>query len=149
MIGLLFWLLTLLACGYAATFGGKDGKFAGALIVAASILTIPGEHSGLVWGAFELGVFLVDSALLAGFYVLTLKSRRWWPIWMTGFHFLAVTSHLGVLLASDFVAPIYFAAASFSAVTVPISMVAGIALDRRAAMRSLSKVADDETALRR
>lgn len=131
MVAQLFWILTLLACGYAAAFGERDGKWAALLIVAVSLLTIPAARLGHVWGSFEPGVFLVDTGLLLALYILVLRSRRWWPIWMAGFHLLAVTSHLGAWLSSSFLPDIYFAAASFSAIPVPVFMVVGIALDRR------------------
>jgi hypothetical protein len=135
MIAQLFWLLTLLACGYAASMGGRDGRWAASLIIAAAVLTIPAARVGTVWGEFEPAVFLVDAGLLTGLFVLVLRSRRWWPIWMTGFHLLAVTSHLAAWLSSGFVPEIYFAAASFSAVPVPVCMAIGVSLDRRALAR--------------
>ncbi len=79
----------------------------------------------------ELAVFLVDLALFAGLFGLMVRSRRWWPIWMTGFHSVAVATHLSALVASDFVPDIYFATASFWALPVVLSMTLGIVLDQR------------------
>lgn len=135
MIGLIFWLLTLLACAYAALAGGREGRWVVGLIIGASILTIPASRSGAHFGQLELWVFAVDCALLVGLYAVALTSRRWWPIWMTGFHLIAVLSHLSTTVAHGFVANIYFAAATFWALPMSISMVAGIALDQRADMR--------------
>lgn len=137
MIAMLFWLLTLLACAYAATFGGRDGRWAASLIILASLLTIPAARLGrAAWGSIEPGVFFVDTVLMLGLYLLVLRSRRWWPIWMSGFHLTAITSHLAAFLSEGFVPDIYFAAASFSAIPVPVCMVIGITLDRRAAARA-------------
>ena len=133
MIGLLFWLLTAVACGYAAALGGRDGRWAACLIILASLLTIPAALIGDRYGRFELDVFVVDVSLLAGLYVLALASRRWWPLWMTAFHLVAVASHLSATVASGFVADAYFAAASFWAVPMSIAMITGVTLDHRTA----------------
>lgn len=133
MIGLLFWLLTAVACGYAAAFGGRDGRWAACLIILASLLTIPAALFGGRYGRFEWDVFVIDASLLAGLYVLALNSRRWWPLWMTAFHLVAVASHLSTTVAAGFLADVYFAAASFWAVPMSIAMIVGVTLDHRAA----------------
>ncbi len=135
IMALLFWLLLLIACGYAAVAGGADGRWAAALIIAATILTIPATLYGRLRGHTELAVFAVDVVLLAGLYALTIKSRRWWPIWMTGFHLIAVVSHLSTALAPRFTPAIYYVAESFGSLPMLISMVAGVALDQQAAKR--------------
>jgi hypothetical protein len=66
IVGLLFWLLALLSCAYAAVFGGKDGLWAAFLIIIASVLTVPAAHLGHSWGQVEVARMLVDVALLAG-----------------------------------------------------------------------------------
>ena len=137
LIGLLFWMLAALCCGYAIIFGGKDGRWAAFLIIAAAIITIPAVRFGRTWGSTELAVFAVDSALLAGFYGLMLASRRFWPIWMTGFHLIAVVTHFSTLLAPDFTPAIYRALESVWAIPVLISLLLGVELDRRAAKRLL------------
>lgn len=135
-IPLLFWLLMLTCCGYAIVFGGKDGRWASGMIVAAAILTIPALLIGRKWHEPEWALFLVDLALLAGFYALMLKSRRYWPIWMTGFHLVAVTSHLSALAAASYAREIYRAVETFWALPVLIVMLIGVAKDRSVAARA-------------
>ncbi len=135
MIAFLFWLLTTLACGYAWVCGGKEGRWAAGLIIGACFLTIPASLLGPRFGRFEPAVFSVDLGLLVGLYLLALGSLRCWPIWMAGFHLVAVFSHLGTLLAPRFVAKVYFAAETFWAIPVLIAMITGIALDRSADTR--------------
>lgn len=139
IIPLLFWTLTLIACGYSALAGGRDGRWAALLIVGASLLTLIAGYRDLAWGSVQVGIVLVDTALLIGLYVLVLQSQRWWPIWMAGFHLLAVTAHIAASLSEDFLPRIYFAAATFSAVPVPVAMVIGILLDRRAGAPAQAK----------
>ncbi len=130
MIGLFFWMLTLAGCGYAALLGGREGRWAASLIISASLLTIPATRLGAHWSRSELGVMSVDAALLLGLYVLSLRSRRYFPLWMAGFHLVAVATHLGTLIAPEFTPRIYRALASLWAVPMTVSMVVGVALDR-------------------
>ena len=131
MIGSLFWALTLVGCGYAAAAGGRDGRWAVTLLLTASLLTIPVTRLGHHWARTETGVFAVDLALLVGLYALSLRSQRYFPIWMTGFHLIAVTTHLSAVLAPDITPNLYRAMESLWAVPITLSMVFGVALDRR------------------
>lgn len=127
----MFWALTLLGCGYAAAAGGREGRWAAALIISASLLTIPVTRLGEQWARSEFGILGVDLALLAALYALSLRSRTFFPLWMTGFHLVAVTTHLSTMIAPEFTPRVYRAMASLWAVPMTVSMVAGVALDRR------------------
>lgn len=131
MIKLLFWAMTLIGCGYAALLGGRDGRIAAGLLVAASLLTIPATRLGQAWASTETLILGVDLALLAGLYALALGSRSHFPIWMTGFHLIAVTTHLSTLLAPDFTPRIYRALGTLWAIPMTLVMIWGIHLDRR------------------
>jgi hypothetical protein len=134
LIGLLFWLLAVTSCIYAIVFGGKDGRLAALLIIAASVLTVPAAHMGRAWGELETARLMVDLGLLLGLYVLMLSSRRYWPIWMTGFHLIAVATHVSVMIAPGFTPQIYRALQSFWAIPVLLSFMIGVELDRRAGL---------------
>ena len=131
----MFWALTLVACGYATAAGGRDGRWAVSLLIAASLLTIPATRLGQHWARTEFGVFSVDLALLAGLYALVLRSRRYFPVWMAGLHLIAVTTHLSTMLAPDITPRLYRAMESVWAVPITLCMVFGIAMDRRAGIR--------------
>jgi hypothetical protein len=85
LIGLLFWMLTLVGCAYAAAAGGRDGAWACSLLVGASILSIPAAHIGRHWDQTEWGIFAVDTILLVALGTLMLRSGRYFPVWMVGF----------------------------------------------------------------
>jgi hypothetical protein len=139
LIALLFWLLVLISCGHATIFGGKDGRWAAALIIAASVLTIIAARMGGNWGDLELARMVVDLGLLLGLYVLMVISRRYWPIWMTGFHLIAVITHLSIMIAPGFTPQIYRALQSFWAIPVLLALLLGVELDRRAAAAGSSR----------
>lgn len=136
LIGLLFWILTLLCCSHAIAFGGRDGRWAAFLILAASVLSLPPTLMDQAYAQTELLLLAVDLLLLAGLYSLMLASGRYWPIWMTGFHVVAVVTHLSTLLAPDFTPHIYRAVVSFWAIPMPLVLVIGVERDRRAAGRT-------------
>ena len=135
LIGLLFWALTLLCCGYAIGIGGRDGRLAASLILAASGLSVPATLMDHGYVETELIILVVDLLLLGGLYALMISSRRYWPIWMTGFHLIAVITHLSTLLTPNFAPLVYWALGSFWAIPMPLVMLIGVELDRRAAAR--------------
>lgn len=144
IMGILFWLLASVCCAYAAIFGGRDGRWAVAMILLTSIVTVPATLLGASWGKTELAIFVIDAALLVGLYGLMLASRRYWPIWMTGFHLVAVVSHASTLLAPHYAPHIYRALASFWAIPVLLSLLIGVVLDQRAATAAVDRAAPDD-----
>jgi hypothetical protein len=135
LIVVLFWILALLCCSHAVVCGGRDGRLAVFLIVAATLLTAPAMF-GRPWAKTELAILAVDLLLLAGLYALMLASRRYWPIWMTGFHLVAVVTHVSTMLVPSFTPKIYKAMESFWAIPVLLSLLIGVELDRRAAEKA-------------
>lgn len=131
MIGALFWLLTLVGCGYASVFGGKDGRWVTGLILGASLLTIPATRLGQDWAKTEYLILAVDVGLLIGLVILTLRSDRFYLIWMTGFHLVAVITHLSTLWAAQFTPHIYRALEGLWAIPMTLAMIWGVHRDRR------------------
>lgn len=136
LIAILFWLLTLLCCGYAILFGGRDGRWAAFLLLAASLLSLPPTLMDQAYANTELIIFAVDLSLLAGLYSLMLSSHRYWPIWITGFHLVAVVTHLSTMLVPSFTPQLYRAMGSFWAIPISLTLLIGVELDRRALARS-------------
>lgn len=130
MIGALFWLLTAVGCSYAALLGGRSGRCAAMLILGASLLTIPATRLGYQWEQTEFLLLAVDLALLAGLISLSLKSRRFFPIWMAGFHLIAVLTHISTMISPEFTPKIYRAVESLWAVPMTFAMMWGIHMDR-------------------
>ena len=95
---ILFTFLLILALGYALGWGGAPERIFAVLAAIASAITAwvetpwPREFRHV-----ELGVFFVDLALFCVFYVLSIFSTRFWPIWMTAMQGLVVLAHVVVL----------------------------------------------------
>lgn len=138
-------MLTLLCCGHAVLFGGRDGRWAAFAFLVAVGLTIPAGRLGKAWGETELLVLGADLILLASLYALMLASRRYWPIWMVGFHLIAVVTHLSTMLTPNFTPQVYRAMESFWAIPLLLSLLIGVELDRRAALRSRRAASDADS----
>lgn len=134
LVGLAFWILTLFTCAYAWARGGQDGRIAAAMIMGASVLSIPAALAGASWEHTEAAMLSVDLLLLIGLYMLALRSQRYFVIWLVGLHLVAVVSHLSTIVAPDFTPRIYRALSSFWALPMALVMFFGIRADERAGL---------------
>ncbi len=76
---------------YALVYGGRPERVGAVAMWSATYLSVP--TSSFSSGP-ELGILFVDLALLAVLLVILVRSDRYWPIWATGFHLIAVLTHL-------------------------------------------------------
>lgn len=91
-----FWLPLALACVYAIRRGGAPEKTAAGMLATAGLATIAVEHNlPTRFASVEIGVMIVDMALLAGLLVLMTEANRWWPILLTALQMMTVLGHLG------------------------------------------------------
>jgi hypothetical protein len=128
MLALFFQLLFIGSlvgsCSYAAWCGGWPERAGAAIMIAATVLTIIAATTFTpTWDKPEAGIFLVDLMMLAALVNLALYSDRYWPIWVTSFHLIAVTIHLATLVDRSVAALAYANAAEFWA----YPMMAGLA----------------------
>jgi hypothetical protein len=100
-IGLYLVFLVLVA-GYAGFRGGAPERIAAAGMVIGTALTFAAQASLIEgdFGSVELGVMLVDTALLALCFALAIVSSRFWPLWLSALMIVQVASHLPKLLSS-------------------------------------------------
>lgn len=132
LVALLFWALTLLCCGFAAAYGGLAGRqiaVATILGVAATSLATLDENS---WLGPQVPALIVDAALFAALLWIAHRADRWFPIWFAGLQLVAVASHFGSIVAPGFAPKVYFLLQGFWALPMYLSLVTGVALDRRA-----------------
>jgi len=90
--------LLLAVCIYAWVRGGADERVVAVtclLGTAATLLVISPLRER--YAGVELGLMLVDLAVLACFVMVALRSKRFWPLWAAG---LQLTTMLGHLLKS-------------------------------------------------
>jgi len=121
----LFYALTLIVvCSYAGWHGGWPERSGAAIMFMGSVLSVVAAMSFYPgWQTPEAGIFIVDLLVLAAFVNLALYSDRFWPIWVTSFHLIAVTIHVASFADRSVAALAYANAQSFWA----YPMLAGIA----------------------
>jgi hypothetical protein len=126
LLNQLFYLIVLIAaCSYAGWRGGWPERTGAAIMVVGSVLTVIAANSFYPgWNSPEAGIFVVDLLVLAAFGNLALSSDRYWPLWVTSFHLIAVTIHLASLVDRSVAALAYASAQEFWA----YPMLAGIAV---------------------
>ncbi len=104
------------------------------MLVAAAGLSIPASHLDHGWTRTQLPVLAIDLLLLAGLISMAMRSRSYWPLWMTAFHLISVTTHVATVAQPELKPLIYFALQSFWSLPLLLAMVGGIMLDRRAGL---------------
>ena len=132
MIALSFWCLTLICCGFATAFGGRDGRRIAAIFVLGCLATVAAWFAQPDWSHTHLATFAVDCLVLAAFWKVALGSDRLFPLWVAGFHAVTVVSHVASFVAPGYAFKLYFFLQSFWSVPVLLIMAGGVALDMRA-----------------
>jgi hypothetical protein len=132
MVALLFAILMFASCAYASFAGGREGRWVSLLVISAAFLSIPASYLDYGWHRVQVPVLIVDLLLLGGLLWVSLQSRRFWPLWMTAFHLLSVSTHIARLAEESLPPLVYFALQSFWSLPLFLVMVGGIMLDRRA-----------------
>ena len=85
----------------AAYWRGKNSEKIGALIAAFGSIASTSFSSPAIWGDFAVPFFLVDIAVLIGFWWLALFSDRFWPYWVTGWQLVGLLIHIQRLIFDD------------------------------------------------
>ena len=129
----LFYLLVLVAvCSYAGWQGGWPERAGAAIMFLGSVLSVVAAMSFYPgWRSPEAGIFIVDLLVLAAFVNLALYSDRFWPIWVTSFHLIAVTIHVATLADRSVAALAYASAQEFWAYPMLVGIAVGTWNHRR------------------
>jgi hypothetical protein len=121
-----FWALLLLTCGYALWRGRRYEQLSGFICIAASILSVLFHAS---WRQRYLGIeagdLVIDTAVLAAFLVIALRSDRFWPLWVAGLQLTISMSHLFKAAVPDLMPIAYAAAERFWSYPTLIIIAAG------------------------
>lgn len=98
--------------------------------IATSLVTLRASD----WIHPHLPAFTVDLVLLIALFWVALRSDRWFPIWFTGLHLVAVSAHLASIVAPGFSPKVYFIVQAFWSVPMLFTLALGVALDRWAGL---------------
>lgn len=121
---MLFNTLLFIVCTYALWRGGMPERLCAIFLFVACLLTFAAAPA-LHWSAssVEWGVFVVDVALLIGFLVLALHANRFWPMWATATHSLAVLAHVSKVLAPE-ISPLFYATLAMGSAWPLLALIA-------------------------
>jgi len=133
-IALLFWIFALGCCGYAACFGGWEGRWFALIYIIQSLLTVAAAMVDFRWSDTNWPTFAIDLALLIALLVLALRTTRFWPLWVLGLHYITVSAHLASMMVQTVQVQIYFLVATLWSIPKLAIVVIGIQQDRRAGL---------------
>lgn len=134
LIVVMFITLALLCCAITAVSGGKDGRWAAFMTVATVLIDRAIGSHDLALATSPGFRLLLDGTLLLGYAALMLASRRFWPVWITGFQMNAVLAHLTTWLVPHYTPVMYRGLESFWGIPIVLTMAWGAMLDARAAV---------------
>lgn len=90
----IFFLCLALACGFALWKGGGAERAVALLLVAATVATFWVQISAdALFQSIEADVLFIDAVLWLALGAIASTSTRFWPIWITGIHGLAIGVH--------------------------------------------------------
>lgn len=129
---LLYGLLMWAVCFYAGFRGGWEERIAIAGIVLstyASLLLV--AFLELRYRQIELPLVLVDAGIALLMCAIAVRSRKFWPLWLTAFTGIALLSHLAALMPGMF-SQLYYDATALWSYPQLLVLAIGIANHRRA-----------------
>lgn len=126
MAPMMFRLLLVAVILYALLRGGRDERIVALLCLAGVIgteLLLPPPDQR--FAGMEMGVMVVDLALLAGFIAVALRSVRFWPLWVAGLQLTAAMGHLLKGIDTDLLPHAYGAALTFWSYPILLILAVG------------------------
>jgi hypothetical protein len=123
---LFFWTLLLFVFGYALWRGRSDERMAASVCMLASIATrfaispLTERYTNV-----EIGLLLIDGAVLLAFVAIAVRSNRFWPLWIAGLQLTSSLSHLMKVVEVDLLPRAYAAAAVFWSYPILLIIVVG------------------------
>ena len=124
-----YFLLLFLIALFAIVRGGVEHRLAiGGCVVATFATNFVMKPISMRFTGIEYGVLVIDLTLFALFLWLALRSNRFWPLWIAGFHLTSLISHALKALRLDIMPAAYQVASQFW--SYPILLIIGIAIWR-------------------
>ena len=125
-----FFIVALLGCcGTALWMGRNSERWTAISLLFAAAISPLAQTSDFVHP--ELGILVIDLALLAYLLTLALRSDRFWPLWAAGFQVVGTTVHLARMVDTDVWPFVYGTAQIFWSYPVLLALMAGTWLEAR------------------
>lgn len=123
---IIFGPLLLAVCVYAWWRGGTDERSVAATCLAgtiATLLAVSPLHKR--YAGVEEGLLFVDLAVLAGFIVVALRSKRFWPLWVAGLQLTTFIGHILKGIDQELLPRAYGAALQFWSYPILVIVLVG------------------------
>lgn len=129
--GVLIWTIFV----YALRRGGWEERLAIIGVIANAYLTVlVASPKNTLFNHLETPILLVDIALLMLLLGISLRSEKFWPLWITAMHALSTLAHLSPFVPDMQPLGYWRAAASWS---WPMLIVIALGIHRHHQERSL------------
>ena len=90
-----FRALLIASCGYALWRGRSDERIVALVCIAATAASrLAFSPLSVRYSGVEIGLLLIDLAVLAVFVFVALRSPRFWPLWIAGLQLTTSMAHL-------------------------------------------------------
>jgi len=124
--GYVYFISLIFCCGYAIYRGSRSEYIGAGIIITGSLATIvTARVFGTTWTGLEIGILVIDLLALFALIHLTIVSDRFWPMWATAFHLLAVTVHTAMMVAPEVTPWAFATGAAFWAYPMLIALAVG------------------------
>lgn len=98
ILQLIYWAVLCASCGYAAWRGGTPERAGAAIMAIGSVLSVVvTSDMGVRFRGAEIGIMIVDAAVLVAFLAVALRSDRFWPLWAAAFQAIAIATHVAAV----------------------------------------------------
>jgi hypothetical protein len=95
-----FLILLITSTLYAGLRGGRPEQIGAATLFAGAWISTLAVHPlGQRFFHVETGILLTDVAILGVFLWLSVRSTRFWPLWVAGMLTAEVIVHIGLIIA--------------------------------------------------
>jgi len=111
---------------YAFVRGGAPERVVAVAFIAAataSFMARPLAH--VRYQDTEVGLLLIDAALLVVLVAVALWANRFWPIWIAAFQLFALLVHIAMLYQQDVLPIVYFVVISRIAYPMLVMLLVG------------------------
>ena len=122
----LFLFLLAAICMYSAVKGGQPERRAVMIfIVGFAMSVIAASPADYRFTHPEIGILIVDLAMLSAFVMLALNAERYWTIWICSMQTIQVLSHIPKMLIPELLPQAYFVIAAIWAYPMLIVLAIG------------------------
>ncbi|MGZ2412724.1 hypothetical protein ACUXST_002153 [Sphingomonas sp. F9_3S_D5_B_2] len=121
-----FRALLVLSCGYALWRGRGDERVVAAVCLGATLASRAAfSPLSVRYTGVEMGLLLVDLAVLASFVAVALRSTRFWPLWVAGLQLTSTMAHVLKAIDVRLIPLAYGAAIAFWSYPILIILAVG------------------------